>query len=382
MEISRDEKPSCGPVALPILTPADLPQRPATTEPVVRDPVTMDEQPRTTLIATEASTPEPPPIEVAAFGPVSSSTEADNHSESGLAQPELAIAQLERQTAQSKLEAAQIIQQVDQGSLQACGIMPDAAELSSETAQSKATPADAQIVLTQNDVKASKMIPPEFLDLLQILQDCLNKQNPRPYRSQVADKLIARSRGVYKKAGVSTWSEFAAKAQNAGFVKLGGQSRDPWITLHPNWHGKVSCTTAVDKSTSASGQSAPAECHSKAPGMQCIQSNSQDTSCTQPGKAEPKTMPAIPAEFLALLQILQRSINGGNPRPLRSTVALDLSSRCRDAYERSDVSGWKRYAAKAEKAGFVELGGWNGDYQGALRGWPLPLKLHRVASVA
>lgn len=84
-------------------------------------------------------------------------------------------------------------------------------------------------------------IPSYFLVLLGILQESINKQVPRPLRGNISIKLRSQTKGrdVYKEAKVSGWKQYTALAERDGYIELGGVEGKAWITLHPNWHGKV-----------------------------------------------------------------------------------------------------------------------------------------------
>lgn len=83
-------------------------------------------------------------------------------------------------------------------------------------------------------------IKPCFVKLMQILDESVTMKIPRPLRRAVASRLMKESKDAYISAGVNGWKEYAALAEKIGLVKLGiERGNNGWITLHPNWLGKV-----------------------------------------------------------------------------------------------------------------------------------------------
>ncbi|KAF9533395.1 hypothetical protein CPB83DRAFT_471711 [Crepidotus variabilis] len=82
----------------------------------------------------------------------------------------------------------------------------------------------------------TKPIPSEFVELVKALQAFRQEGIYKPVRSQVASQM---SKGVYKKAGVSKWSQYADLAVSEGIVKLGVSDGQDWISLHSKWHHAV-----------------------------------------------------------------------------------------------------------------------------------------------
>lgn len=66
--------------------------------------------------------------------------------------------------------------------------------------------------------------------------------------------------------------------------------------------------------------------------------------------------PPVPAVFAPLVQALGEAQKEGNSRPLRSRIALRLTSIDKDVYEKAGAASWRDYIAVAEAAGIVILG--------------------------
>ena len=82
------------------------------------------------------------------------------------------------------------------------------------------------------------------------------------------------------------------------------------------------------------------------------------------GSAAPPVTPPI---FAPLVEILQSHISKGTIRPLRGTVALQIS---KETYHRAGVSRFGQYMAAAHAAGIIELGGRSGyDWVGLQPKW-------------
>lgn len=86
---------------------------------------------------------------------------------------------------------------------------------------------------------SSSSIPPEFLYIAQQLEARRLRGDERPLRSMFAGEL---SPNLYQHAGVEKFKQYAALAAQAGVVVLGGEGGHAWISLHPQWFGKVPST--------------------------------------------------------------------------------------------------------------------------------------------
>ncbi|KAJ7582917.1 NYN domain-containing protein [Mycena floridula] len=95
-----------------------------------------------------------------------------------------------------------------------------------------AEPSDIQLT----PPTTASLIPPEFLYLAQQLEARRLSGDPRPLRSKFAAELPMT---VYRRAGVEKFKDYAALAEKAGIIALGGAGGYAWITLHTQWHGKV-----------------------------------------------------------------------------------------------------------------------------------------------
>ncbi|OBZ75647.1 hypothetical protein A0H81_04559 [Grifola frondosa] len=85
-------------------------------------------------------------------------------------------------------------------------------------------------------------IPPHFVPLLQMLESYRLNNVHRPLRGTVALRLAQQAKDLYKLAGVTSFKAYTSMALQAGMVELGGMEGQAWISLSPEWHGKVVVT--------------------------------------------------------------------------------------------------------------------------------------------
>lgn len=78
------------------------------------------------------------------------------------------------------------------------------------------------------------------------------------------------------------------------------------------------------------------------------------TNMTGPGAAP------VPGVFQPLVQALEEFRKEGQPRPLRSKVAVRLTAIDKDVYEKAGASSWRDYVAVAVAAGIVVVGSSHG----------------------
>lgn len=73
--------------------------------------------------------------------------------------------------------------------------------------------------------------------------------------------------------------------------------------------------------------------------------------------AFPASSPSVPLAFAHMVEILDKARREGEPRILRSVVALQLKERNPAVYENAGVTKFKDYTAIAHSMGLIELGG-------------------------
>lgn len=78
----------------------------------------------------------------------------------------------------------------------------------------------------------------QFQSLIDILDEARHAGQSSMLRSNVALRLTQRNINVYQELGVTRFKEYAALAQERGFVELGGSGGHAWMSLLPAWHGK------------------------------------------------------------------------------------------------------------------------------------------------
>ncbi|KAG6918384.1 hypothetical protein DXG01_014785 [Tephrocybe rancida] len=83
---------------------------------------------------------------------------------------------------------------------------------------------------------ATQIVPGIYKPLVESLQYWRTKGVYLPLRSQFALGIGARHPGVYYRAGVKKFTQYAAMAEAAGIIELGGKDGAAWISLRPEWH--------------------------------------------------------------------------------------------------------------------------------------------------
>ena len=79
------------------------------------------------------------------------------------------------------------------------------------------------------------IVPDKFKILVQCLKTHRSKGNLRPLRSKISIE-IARNGSIYRQAGVLKFREYAAIAEEAGIIELGGSEGTAWIALMEPWY--------------------------------------------------------------------------------------------------------------------------------------------------
>lgn len=101
---------------------------------------------------------------------------------------------------------------------------------------------------TQADISGGKatpavleepVIPAHFRLLALHLEAYRLKGIRKPLRSAVAGEMVGVAKTLYLQAGVTSFKKYSEMASYQGFIILGGLSGTAWISLHPNWHGRV-----------------------------------------------------------------------------------------------------------------------------------------------
>jgi hypothetical protein len=261
----------------------------------------------------------------------------------------------------------------------------------------------------------------EFRALVEMLEKEQRNGNRQVLRSKCAYALVQRDQMVYKRAGVKKFSEYAALAEKAGLIQLGGTDGGAWISLPaemqhlPPLSGPTASSNNPDTTNGANGTR----------GIQVARSPSGPSSWTaykipgsanmRPGRWQPETsttalttkpatfvarpfapsyprpnalpfsplpsstrklsssftvkplVKTVPDEFTVLVQLLEKESLDGNRRVLRSKAAIALVERDQMAYKRAGVERFSQYASLAETAGIVELGGRDGGAWISLR---------------
>ncbi|RXW24216.1 hypothetical protein EST38_g1662 [Candolleomyces aberdarensis] len=206
------------------------------------------------------------------------------------------------------------------------GFMPSRIPMDAEKGASMAPP-------TPSD-KAEK-ITPVLEPLIRVLRELRDEGMDRPLRSYIGLKLMEKDPQVYKKAGVTRFSQYITMAESLGIIRTGGTGGvggTEWIKL------------------------ALTEMPPKLPEM-------------PPKLPEiPPKLPEIPPELRPLAQVLREAQDEGMERPLRSYIGEKLAKRFPGLYKTAGVTRFSQYITIAESSGMVEMGGKGGADWIKLRG--------------
>jgi hypothetical protein len=219
----------------------------------------------------------------------------------------------------------------------------------------------------------------KFQPLIHLLLAARENGVTHPTRSVVAVNLVKADKQVYKRLGISRFRDYAALAEEAGLIELGGREGYAWIALHPSWfdEGSVKSPQSDSSSSVSSPMSdspkttqnpSPTSCTSSpveraasplsaastSPSSSSLESNNSSSPADAYHHA---SQASIPARFQPLIDTLVYMRDKGHYQTLRSLVGLSLGD---EVYARAGVSGFKDYILHASEAGLVECGGING----------------------
>ncbi|KAI0747883.1 NYN domain-containing protein [Daedaleopsis nitida] len=93
-----------------------------------------------------------------------------------------------------------------------------------------------QAIRTPQAIQFSITVPTHFHHLMRVLEQSRLRGLEQPLRSWVGLQL---PNGTYSQAKVTTFKAYAAAAEKAGLIVLGGAQAKAWVALSPDWHGKV-----------------------------------------------------------------------------------------------------------------------------------------------
>ncbi|PWN21557.1 hypothetical protein BCV69DRAFT_173660 [Microstroma glucosiphilum] len=158
---------------------------------------------------------------------------------------------------------------------------------------------------------------------------------------------------------VARWRQDVLGMERDGFGRLYASST-PSKPLprssSPSRHGRATPAKSSTSSTTAASSNASTTTPSRpttptpqpTPSQPAVQA--QTAALSGPGAGP------VPGVFAPLVQALEEFKKEGQPRPLRSRVALRLTSIDKDVYEKAGASSFRDYAAVAIAAGIVMLG--------------------------
>ena len=218
-----------------------------------------------------------------------------------------------------------------------------------------------------------------FKPLIHLLLAARESGITLPSRSTIAVALVQSDNQVYQRAGVSKFRDYAALAEQAGIVELGGKDGG-WIALHPNWF-EMDGIASPPFLTSRVASPTPDPLKAIQNPFKVLTGSEnplietatfQTRTFTSPRSNSPtsNTLPilptarqgsasrtSIPAQFQPLIDILIRMRAEGSYQTLRSMVGSLLSQ---DVYARAAVPGFKEYVLQASEAQLVQFGGIGG----------------------
>ncbi|TFK84321.1 DUF537-domain-containing protein [Polyporus arcularius HHB13444] len=91
--------------------------------------------------------------------------------------------------------------------------------------------------------KLLSWVPAHFHPLMRVLEEMRMAGSEQPLRTTVAVRLLQVAKDIYRESGNGTFKAYSAAAAEAGVVVLGGTLGYTWISLSPEWHGRVPVTT-------------------------------------------------------------------------------------------------------------------------------------------
>ncbi|KAI6109884.1 hypothetical protein F5141DRAFT_1117306, partial [Pisolithus sp. B1] len=195
----------------------------------------------------------------------------------------------------------------------------------SPAAQKSTLPASVTPTNTTTERADRKQIRKQFLPLIQLLVADRRRGIFRPSRSDVATALMQFDENAYKHGGATSFKHYTTLAEGAGLVILGGVEQGggggAWIALHPDWFSEIEKPESEFK--------------------RICTSRKIMAGCFQP-----------------LVDILVQFHRSGIRPVLRSRVRPMLEPT---VYRIAGVDSFKKYVARADKAGFVLRGGDDDD---------------------
>ncbi|RPD79813.1 DUF537-domain-containing protein [Lentinus tigrinus ALCF2SS1-7] len=103
-------------------------------------------------------------------------------------------------------------------------------------------PLDGTAAIPPPTESALGWVPAHFHPLMQVLEELRLGGCEQPLRSSVALRLVHVAKDIYQGSGKGSFKAYSAAAVEAGIVTLGGVHGYAWISLSPEWHGKVPVT--------------------------------------------------------------------------------------------------------------------------------------------
>lgn len=212
-------------------------------------------------------------------------------------------------------------------------------------------------------------VPSIFHPLVSALEQMRKEGLNRPLRSQCAMRLLSQDAQVFKKAGATTWGDYAAVAEAAGIVTLGDGSKPgmEWIALrsiHDNATLKLKAAEKTAAERNAAGQGAVSTNGKKVEAI--THAKAVEPSPVKPSEGAKKA--EIPKEkerssnidditlFYPLIEVY-KAARADLPKGEYPTVAQVTAQvtkmwevSMRDAYEKADVKTFAAYMELAEQA--------------------------------
>ncbi|KAK0553785.1 hypothetical protein OC861_000817 [Tilletia horrida] len=219
----------------------------------------------------------------------------------------------------------------------------------------------------------SKPTPEVFKPLVDLLKQMRDSGVTRPLRSGVAAQLKQIDKDLYERAGASRWAEYAAVAEAAGIITLGGTgvSGHEWVSLAgaedeaPNKQAApASPSVAKAKASTYFAASGPSGTRPVIPPGTPTKPSSALTPSTSASTISSNSVKVDTPElrpFQSLIEILnsQRSIGISYPKILFVSRSIDrlIAQGVADPYRQAGVTNFSQYLAAAERAGVARAQG-------------------------
>ncbi|TRM61728.1 NYN domain-containing protein [Schizophyllum amplum] len=193
-------------------------------------------------------------------------------------------------------------------------------------------------------------VPREYRPLVRVLYEQMKAGFTQPNRGVIGYLLRQKDAAIYERARAKGFSEYVARAREAGMVTLGGGASggENWIALAEG------CERGSRSSAHLLLPSPLPDPGSTTSTLSFLPVVSQGSSSASHSRSASAFKPLI-----RVLRALRYTVD--EIRPKRSLVGNALLATRPDAYTRVGYNCFKDYVQAAQEAGVVEMGGTSGD---------------------